>query len=159
MRPPTTAANLPPAPPPAPSRAEAGGADSAAKAEKFKEEGNDCLRNKDYEGATELYSQAIECSPNGPKSHIYFANRAAARQYLKQYRGAIDDCEAAIERDESYAKAHSRLGLAHAALSEWPKCIKAHQRALELDPTNKQTPPYIKQAEAKMRQVSGWVLC
>jgi len=146
------AADLPPVPPPAPSRAESGGADTAAKAEKFKEQGNDCLRNKDYDGAAELYSQAIECSPNGPKSHIYFANRAAARHYLKQYRGAIDDCEAAIERDESYAKAHSRLGLAHAALSEWPKSIKAHQRALELDPTNKQTPTYIKQAEAKMRQ-------
>ena len=50
-----------------------------ARAEACKEEGNKLLQAKKYDQAVEQYTLAIQCSPNGPKSHVYFANRAAAR--------------------------------------------------------------------------------
>jgi len=74
------AADAPP-PPPAPSAA---GDECAAEA--FKNDGNAKLQAKDFEGAVACYTSAIQASPDGPKSHIYFANRAAARQYLKQHQ-------------------------------------------------------------------------
>jgi small glutamine-rich tetratricopeptide repeat-containing protein alpha len=75
------AADAPP-PPPAPSAA----AGDEAAAEAFKNDGNAKLQAKDFEGAVACYTSAIQASPDGPKSHIYFANRAAARQYLKQHQ-------------------------------------------------------------------------
>lgn len=79
------------APPPAPSAAaEAAAAAVSAEdedaAEAFKNEGNVKLQAKDFDGAVASYTAAIQKSPDGPKSHIYFANRAAARQYLKQHQ-------------------------------------------------------------------------
>jgi len=120
---PATAAILPP-PPPAAAGATGAAADAAAappgeaeaEAEALKDAGNKLLAGKDYEGAVAAYSKAIQASPNGPKSHIYFANRAAARQYLKQYQGALDDCEASIARNPTYSKV--RLG----ALRRLPPC-------------------------------------
>jgi len=52
-------------------------------AEAYKNEGNALLQSKNYEAAVEAYTKAIQTSPDGPKSHIYFANRAAAR-YTKR---------------------------------------------------------------------------
>jgi len=37
------------------------------------------LKDKDYQGAVDAYTLAIQASPNGSKSHVYFSNRAAAR--------------------------------------------------------------------------------
>jgi small glutamine-rich tetratricopeptide repeat-containing protein alpha len=82
-----TAANVPP---PTPSAAGAAppppSAEDEEAAEACKNEGNVKLQAKDFEGAVASYTAAIQKSPDGPKSHIYFANRAAARQYLKQHQ-------------------------------------------------------------------------
>ena len=80
-------ADTPPPPPPA-----ASGADAEAAAEELKNEGNRLLGLKDFAGAVAAYTKAIQACPNGAKSHIYFANRAAARQYLKQYEVRVEDC-------------------------------------------------------------------
>ena len=104
--------------------------------ERLKEKGNALLKNKQYEAAVEAYTEAIQASPDGSKSHIYFANRAAARSYLKQHQGAVDDCEAAIARNPDYAKAHSRLGGAHGQLNDWNMAVKCYTRALQLEPAN-----------------------
>lgn len=85
------AANALPPPPPGTAAegvvaAAAPSAGDEAAAEAFKTEGNLKLQGKDFEGAVAAYTAAVQASPDGPKSHIYFANRAAARQYLKQHQ-------------------------------------------------------------------------
>jgi small glutamine-rich tetratricopeptide repeat-containing protein alpha len=82
-------ANVPPPAPSSSAEAAAGTMSAAADeeaAEAFKNEGNVKLQAKDFDGAVASYTAAIQKSLDGPKSHIYFANRAAARQYLKQHK-------------------------------------------------------------------------
>eukprot|EP00617_Octactis_speculum_P022240 CAMPEP_0185746028 /NCGR_PEP_ID=MMETSP1174-20130828/4433_1 /TAXON_ID=35687 /ORGANISM="Dictyocha speculum, Strain CCMP1381" /LENGTH=390 /DNA_ID=CAMNT_0028420383 /DNA_START=17 /DNA_END=1189 /DNA_ORIENTATION=+ len=134
--------------------AVAAGPTNEEKAEKFKVEGNETLKAKNYDAAVELYSKAIDVCPDGPKSHIYFANRAMARHYLKQHLGAVDDCNAAIERNPAYAKAYTRLGLAQQALNDWSSAVENHKKAVELEPSNKSSAQYLKTAQQKYAAVS-----
>lgn len=67
---------------------------------------------KDYEGAEKAYSEALELSPDGPNSHVYLCNRAAALCYLGHHDDAVVDCQESIDLNPRYAKAYTRLGYA-----------------------------------------------
>ena len=144
LPPPAPAAAAPPAP-------SAPSADAAARAEAKKTEGNEALKVKDYKRAFELYSEAIQLVGGaGPSAHIYYANRAAARCHLHEYDEAVDDCEAAISLNSTYAKAYSRLGFAHFYLEDYEAAVEAYEKALRLDPNNAQVKTYLRQAKAKL---------
>ena len=116
--PPPAAATAAAAPLAAPAAAAAAAPPAAGEeaAEKLKAEGNAKLQAKDFTGAVESYTKAIQACPSGINSHIYFANRAAARQYLKQHASARDDCDEAIARSPGYAKAHGASSLRPAGI-------------------------------------------
>lgn len=82
------------------------------KAEEVKGEGNKLLLAKDYEGAEARYTEALDLSPEGPNSHVYLCNRAAALCYLGRNDDAVVDCQEAIDLNPTYAKAYTRLGYA-----------------------------------------------
>lgn len=105
-----------PAPPAARSAAAPSTGAKAAdekRAEEVKGEGNKLLLAKDYEGAERCYTEALELSPDGPNSHVYLCNRAAALCYLGRNDDAVVDCQEAIDLNPSYAKAFTRLGYAY----------------------------------------------
>ena len=83
------------------------------KAEEVKGRGNKLLLEKNYEGAEECYTEALELSRDGPNSHVYLCNRAAALCYLGRLDDAVVDCQEAIDLNPSYAKAYTRLGYAY----------------------------------------------
>ena len=90
---------------------------SAAELERQAEEkkglGNTAIVAKDYLGAVAYYTEALELSADGPNSHIYHCNRAAAHCHLNDYIEAVEDCNASIALQPTYVKAYSRLGLAN----------------------------------------------
>ena len=92
-------------------------ASSAAELEKQAEEkkglGNSAIVAKDYLGAVAYYTEALELSPDGVNSHIYYCNRAAAHCHLNDYIEAVEDCNSSITLQPTYVKAYSRLGLAN----------------------------------------------
>jgi small glutamine-rich tetratricopeptide repeat-containing protein alpha len=110
--------------------------DAEKLAETLKLQGNDKLTASDYPGAAALYDQCIELSPDGPNTHIYYSNRAAAYTHLKEFEKAAEDCAAAIALKPDFAKAHSRLGHAFLSLNRFEEAQSAAERALELDATN-----------------------
>lgn len=64
------------------------------------------MSQKLYESAIEKYSEAIKLDANP----VYYSNRAAAWGGLGEHDKAVEDAEKAIELDEGFAKAYSRLG-------------------------------------------------
>ncbi|KAK8807861.1 hypothetical protein WA158_007390 [Blastocystis sp. Blastoise] len=106
-------------------------------AESLKEQGNNCLVQKDYDAAINCYSRAIYINPRGEKSHIYYGNRAAAYMYLKQYDSAIEDCKTSIELCPSYIRAYTRLATIYITNKDTSKAREIISKGLEIDPNNK----------------------
>lgn len=129
--------------------ASSGAADERL-AEDKKAEGNACIASKDYAGALRAYGEAIELSSEGPNTHVYLTNRAAAHCYLRNYTEAIADCEAAVALNPSYVKAYSRLGLAHFFLEDYRSAVVAYSKCVELEPDNKASRESLRQTQAKL---------
>lgn len=119
-----------------PSKPQLSLEEAEKQAEAKKVAGNDLLAKKDFTGAVELYTQALELSPNGANSHIFLSNRAAAHTYLEDFELACADCHQAIALKPDFSKAHSRLASAEMSLGNADAAKQSAARALELDPQN-----------------------
>jgi len=125
---------------------------SAEAAEKHKTLGNTQMANREYQSALESYSTALELSPNGPQSHVYYSNRAAALCYLDRYDEAVQDSELAIYLKPTYGKAHARLGLSMYFLNDLEGSISAYKTALKYDPDNAASKSYLAKAQNKLER-------
>mmetsp|Transcript_18371 Transcript_18371/g.27758 ORF Transcript_18371/g.27758 Transcript_18371/m.27758 type:complete len:624 (-) Transcript_18371:734-2605(-) len=119
-------------------------------AERLKSVGNVHMQKKEFDLAAELYTQALKLSPDGPASHIYFSNRAAALLSMKKFKEAITDSERALALKPDYAKAHARLGLAHFLSGEYRQAMEAYTVALKYEPGNKSSKSYLEKAARRL---------
>jgi len=101
------------------------------KAEKAKEEGNEKLKNKDFEGAIECYKEAMKFNP---QNHIYPSNMAAAYVSMGQYDKAIKCCEQSIKLNETYVKAYQRLAQCQAKIGKKKEAADTYKKLIELNP-------------------------
>ena len=126
-------------------------------AEKVKLKGNSYMANRDYEAALTNYTLAIKLSPEGPNSHVYYSNRAAALCYLERYEEAEADSEYSLMLNPTYGKAHARLGLSRFFMGDYAGAIDAYNSALEYDPDNAASKSYLAKARARLAKQSGIV--
>ena len=122
------------------------------RADDHKNNGNVHMSNKQFEEALHEYDLAIETSPSGPNSYVYYSNRAAAHCYLTNYVDATKDCKRSIELNPEYEKAYSRLGLSLFFQGEYEGTILAYEASLKLDPSNKASLSYLKKAKVKLAE-------
>lgn len=108
-------------------------AETKAKAEALKLEGNKAMASKDFELAVKKYTDAIAVLPTNA---VYFANRAAAYSSLRAYDEAIKDAESAIKTDPAYSKGYSRLGYAKFALGRAEEALEAYKKVLDIEGDN-----------------------
>ncbi|KAJ6036203.1 Small glutamine-rich tetratricopeptide repeat-containing protein 2 [Penicillium herquei] len=101
-----------------------------AESDKLKSEGNALMSRKDYAGAVEQYSKALEIAPGNP---IYLSNRAAAYSASSQHEKAAEDAELAVAVDPKYSKAWSRLGLARFDMGDYHAAKEAYEKGIEAE--------------------------
>lgn len=82
-------------------------------AEEFKTQGNELYKKGDYQGAIDMYTQAIEAAPTVV---AYYGNRAAAAFMLAKYKEVIVDCNRALVFDPTFFKGYVRKAKAQLAL-------------------------------------------
>lgn len=99
----------------------------------FKNKGNTLMAQKDYNGAIDAYTQAIEADASNV---VYYSNRAAAYSQCSQFDEAIQDAKTALELDPGYSKAYSRLGHAYFSSGQFESAVEAYEKGLALDPGN-----------------------
>jgi DnaJ homolog subfamily C member 7 len=123
-----------------------------AEAETAKELGNVAFREKRYEAAIDLYSQAIgvdfldvrviALNSLGNADHhpepTYYTNRAASYMAVKHFRPALDDCQqaATLQYASPQPKTLIRLARCQLALGSPSLAILSINSALELDLKN-----------------------
>ncbi|CAB4005281.1 Mitochondrial import receptor subunit TOM70 [Paramuricea clavata] len=96
------------------------------KAQKSKLKGNELFKAKNFKEAIECYSQAISICPeeNKPELAVYYQNRAAAHEQLKNYDDVISDCKQALQYNKRYTKAYLRRAKAYEKLDQKQNCLQ-----------------------------------
>lgn len=109
-------------------------AETKAKADELKVEGNRAMALKDYSLAIARYTEAIGLDPTNV---VYLSNRAAAHSSSQKHDKAVEDAENAIKLNPDFSKAYSRLGLAKYALGDAKGSMEAYKKGLEVEGENK----------------------
>ncbi|VDD94047.1 unnamed protein product [Enterobius vermicularis] len=103
--------------------------------QEMKKRGNDLFKQKDYEGAVEAYTKAIQFCPEGEANHLSlcYQNRAAANERLGNLERVIEDCSTALSLNLFYQKAAVRRGRAYVRLGELENALDDFTYAFVLD--------------------------
>jgi len=115
-----------------------------------KTRGNTAFKAQNFDEACNIYTEALQVDPLNKitNAKLYF-NRALARSKIKaadcdeeekRDRLVIQDCDKAIELDESYVKAYRRRGYAKQNIGEHEEAVRDFETVLKKEPTqeNKQ---------------------
>jgi len=104
---------------------------------KAKEDGNSFFRDRDYDGAITLYSQAIAYCPcdeeNKENMAVFLGNRAAAYFSIEEWTLVVDDCTTALENNPNYVKVLHRRLQAYEKLERVEEALADAKRIQELD--------------------------
>ncbi|KAM8786148.1 sperm-associated antigen 1 [Rhynchonycteris naso] len=96
----------------------------------LKEEGNQCVKDKNYKDAVSKYS---ECLKINNKECAIYTNRALCYLKLCQFEEAKQDCDQALQIDNRNVKACYRRALAHKGLKNYQKSLNDLNKVLLLD--------------------------
>mmetsp|Transcript_615 Transcript_615/g.628 ORF Transcript_615/g.628 Transcript_615/m.628 type:complete len:422 (+) Transcript_615:281-1546(+) len=99
----------------------------------FKEEGNKLMTKKDWDGAINCYTKAIECDP---KNHIFYSNRCAAFIRKGEKEKALTDAEKCVELAPEWPKSYVRLAHALKGLGRYDGVAEACSKGLVHDKDN-----------------------
>lgn len=111
-----------------------------------KEKGNECFKAAEYEQAHWFYTRSIALDNTNA---AVFANRAIAAIRLERFEAAEHDCTMAVELSPHYTKAYLRRGMARYRRGRYGSSLQDFQRALELEPGNKEIISLMEKAKQK----------
>ena len=100
-------------------------------AEEAWKRGNAHLDQRNYEGAIEEYSKAIEINPD--YVHAY-NNRGNIYRRQGEYEKAIEDFSQAIRINPDYAWAYNNRGSTYSRQGEYEKAIEDYSQAIRIKP-------------------------
>ena len=102
-------------------------------AEEYYNIANNKSDSKDYQGAIENYTKAIELNPN---YSIAYVNRGDSKIKIQDYKGAIADFSKAIELNPKNSDAYYNRGVSNSKLNQKESAcldwIKARELGLEV---------------------------
>ncbi|CAF2969576.1 unnamed protein product [Rotaria sp. Silwood2] len=123
--------------------------DMRQQADKFKNQGNEFIKQEKYKEALETYNAAIQIDSNNA---IYYCNRAAAHNKLGNNDQALSDCFRSIEIDPNYSKVYGRLGVIYLSLDKAHEALDAYKKAHTLDPNNENYKQSIRHCEDQLNE-------
>jgi DnaJ family protein C protein 7 len=123
------------------------------KLDRMKGEGNVDYKAGRWQAAIDKYSDALEVDPlnKGTNSKL-LQNRALCRVQLKDYKGAIEDCERAISLDPSYTKAKKTKANALGQSGNWEAAVRELKELQEQDPSDGSIAKEVRKAELELKK-------
>lgn len=118
--------------------------------DELKRRGNAAFAQKSFAEADALYSKALDVTRGRDalqNQHVFFANRSATRALMGQAQLALDDADACVQLEPTYAKGHFRKAQALSKLARYRDALVALQEAQTLEPGNKSVTALIVQTE------------
>ena len=113
----------------------------------LKEQGNDAFKEKNFEKAIQLFTDAIVETPT---DHTIYSNRSTSYYKLGQFDKALEDAEKCIELKANWSKGWQRKAAALQALDRKEDAMQAYESGYEADPTNTVLMKEMSQLKVKM---------
>lgn len=101
--------------------------------EDYKEQGNACVKEKNYKEAIVHYSNGLR---KNPADFFLYSNRSFAYLKLKQYYYALSDAERVIIERPEFVKGYFRKAEVLRETYQYDEALLNYGRALKLEPTN-----------------------
>lgn len=111
----------------------------------MKQEGNDLVKNGQYQDAVDKYTECLAIKPN--ECAIY-TNRALCCLKLECFEEAKQDCDSALQMEPNNKKAFYRRALAHKGLKDYLSASTDLQEVLQMDPN-------VQEAEQELELVTN----
>lgn len=123
------------------------------KLDRTKIEGNTEYKAGRWQAAIDKYTEALEVDPSnkGINSKL-LQNRALCRNQLRDYKGAITDCERAISLDPSYTKAKKTKATALGQSGDWESAVRELKELQEQDPQDAAIAKEVRKAELELKK-------
>ena len=123
------------------------------KVDRMKAEGNADYKAGKWLPAIDKYTEALEVDPSnkGLNSKLLY-NRALCRNQLKDYKGAIADCERAIQLDPSYMKARKTKATALGQSGKWEDAVRELKDLQEQNPQDASLAKEVRNAELELKK-------
>jgi DnaJ homolog subfamily C member 7 len=123
------------------------------KLDRMKADGNAEYKAGRWQAAIDKYSEALEVDPlnKGTNSKL-LQNRALCRVQLKDYKGAIADCERAISLDPTYTKAKKTKATALGQSGDWESAVRELKELQEQDPQDGSIAKELRKAELELKK-------
>ncbi|KAI9506713.1 Small glutamine-rich tetratricopeptide repeat-containing protein 2 [Coemansia spiralis] len=116
------------------------------RADELKAEGNRLITSKNFAGAIDAYTKAIQLVADNA---VYFGNRSAAYSQNGDHEKAVVDATKALAIEPTYIKGFSRLGHAYFGMGKFAEAADAYTKGLELDPDNSVMKSALQTAKSK----------
>ncbi|KAG9234261.1 hypothetical protein BJ875DRAFT_504828 [Amylocarpus encephaloides] len=123
------------------------------KLDRMKAEGNADYKGARWQAAIDKYTEALDVDPlnKGTNSKL-LQNRALCRGQLKDYKGAIADCERALSLEPSYTKARKTKANAMGQSGDWESAVRELKEIQEADPQDSGIAKEIRKAELELKK-------
>ncbi|OWF53776.1 tetratricopeptide repeat protein 4-like [Mizuhopecten yessoensis] len=111
--------------------------DPTARAESFKDDGNEEFKKKKYDVAIDNYTEAIKCEcPDRQLNAVLYSNRAAAQYFQGNYRSAMHDCIFARKFNSTHMKAITKGAQCCMEMKRYNEVDRWCSAGLMMEPTN-----------------------
>jgi DnaJ family protein C protein 7 len=123
------------------------------KLDKMKAQGNADYKAGRWQEAIDKYTEALEVDPlnKGTNSKL-LQNRALCRVQLKDYAGAISDCERALQLEPSYTKAKKTKANALGLNGDWESAVRDLKEIQEAEPQDAGIAKEVRRAELELKK-------
>ena len=123
------------------------------KLDRMKTEGNAEYKGGRWQAAIDKYTDALDVDPlnKGTNSKL-LQNRALCRNKLKDYKGAITDCEQALRLEPSYTKAKKTMANALGLSGDWEAAVRVLKEIQEQDPQEPGIAKEVRSAEMELKK-------
>lgn len=115
----------------------------------LKDAGNAALEKGHYVEAIQLYSEGLEYNP---RHAVLLSNRALSYIKIENYGLALQDADAAIAADASYAKGYYRRASANYALNHFKLARKDFRQVCQLKPKDRDARSKLNECEKAVRE-------
>ncbi|KAJ2906828.1 hypothetical protein MKZ38_010326 [Zalerion maritima] len=120
---------------------------------RLKNEGNAEFKAGRWQSAVDKYTAALEVDPNNRDINSKcLQNRALCRIKLKQFEGAIEDCDRALALEPGYVKARKTKANALGNDGQWEAAAREWKTVHEMDPSDHNAAKEYRNAQKELKK-------